>query len=91
LEPRINIKFYVKSEKNARYASAMLSEDYRKETMIKFIYFEWSKRFKEDDGYVEVYERCGRPVSHRIDENVETLQSVVLSDACVIIIRGTTM
>jgi hypothetical protein len=59
LEQRINIKFCVKSGKNASDTCAMLSEVYGGEVMEKSIVYMWHKRFKRCRENVEDGERSG--------------------------------
>jgi hypothetical protein len=80
LEQRINIKFCVKLGKNASDTCAVLSKAFGGEAMKKSSVFECHKRFKNGRKHVEDDERCGRPRSHRTDENVKKVRNLVHSD-----------
>jgi hypothetical protein len=80
LEHRIDIKFCTKLGKNASDTCALLSEASGGEAMKNSSVFERHKRYKQDRKNVEVDERSGCLRSHRTDENVEKVRSLVHSD-----------
>jgi hypothetical protein len=60
----------VKLGTNASDTCKLLSEVYEGEARKKSNAFEWHKLFTEDREDVRDDERIGRPISHRIEENI---------------------
>jgi hypothetical protein len=65
---------------DANDTCAMLSENYGGETTKKSNVSEWHKQYKEGRENVEDDESSGRPRSHRTDENVGEVWSLLHSD-----------
>jgi len=80
LEQRINIKFCVKIGKRASETLALFTVAYGEYAMKKSSVFEWHRRFKEGRGDVRNDPRSGQPKTHKTDENVDRVRTLVHSD-----------
>jgi len=80
LEQRINIQFCVKIGKGAREKLAILTEAYGEYALKKSSVFEWHRRFKEGQEYVQDDPRSGQLQTKRNDANVDRIRTLVRSD-----------
>ena len=80
LEQRINIQFCVKIGKSASETLALLTVAYGEYAMKKSSVFEWHRRFKEGQEYVQDDPRSGQLQTKRNDANVDRIRTLVRSD-----------
>jgi hypothetical protein len=76
-EQRVTIKLFVKLKKIMTENFSFLRVTYEKDAISRARLFEWYQRFTEGRGYVEDYERPGRPVTIETDENVGKVRTLV--------------
>ena len=80
VEQRINLKFLVKLGKTPSECFALLQQVYKEKIMSKTRAFEWHKRFREGQEECEDDQRSGRPVTSRIDSNIDRVKQLVRVD-----------
>ena len=71
VEQRINLKFLAKLGKTPLECFVLLQQIYKEETMSRACAFEWHKQFEEGQEECEDDQRSGRPVTSRIDSNID--------------------
>lgn len=79
-EQRAAVKFCFLLGKNAAETVLMLKTAYKDDAMGKTQVYEWFARFKNGDMSIDDKPRSGRPSTARIDENVEKIRELVLTD-----------
>lgn len=79
-EQRAAVKFCFLLGKNAAETVLMLKTAYQDDAMGKTQVYEWFARFKNGDMSIDDKPRSGRPSTARIDENVEKIRELVLTD-----------
>ncbi|XP_015435171.1 PREDICTED: putative uncharacterized protein FLJ37770 [Dufourea novaeangliae] len=80
MEQQLNIKFLVKLGKNSQEIHEMLRAVYGSNALKKTALFKWIKRFSEGCEDCTDDARPGRPSTSCIDQNIERVRSLVLSD-----------
>lgn len=79
-EQRAAVKFCFLLGKNGAETVLMLKTAYQDDAMGKTQVYEWFARFKNGDMSIDDKPRSGRPSTARIDENVEKIRELVLTD-----------
>jgi len=88
LQQRVCIKFCVKNGFNGVKTLKMLGKCFGSDTLKKTAVYEWHERFKSGRESVEDDERSGRPLTSKIDENINKMREMLINNRKLTIIRG---
>jgi transposase len=80
LEQRINIKFLVKLGKNCPEIHQILQQVYGEVALKERTVFKWVQLFREGREVPKDDAKSGRPSTSIVNENIDRVRSVVLSD-----------
>jgi transposase len=80
LEQRINIKFLVKLSKSGPEICQMLQQAYGEDILKRSTVSKWVQRYYKGGKYPMDNKRSGRPSTSRSDENINRVNSLVLTD-----------